>query len=225
MQDSNKRLLYSLVSRGEQVLAEHIVNRMTGNFTTVARTLLGKIPPEDGKASYAYDRYLFHYIVKGGLTYLCMADETMGRTVPYDFLREVCSRFEAAFGDRAKTAIAYAFNADFEGELARQMEAFNEKARNVKIAKVQKELSDVKDIMVQNIDKVLARGEKIELLVDKSSNLDRQALVFKKEATKMKRAFWWKSVRAWLLIFFAALIILYVILAFSCGGLSIPKCR
>jgi vesicle-associated membrane protein 72 len=37
------------------------------------------------------------------------------------------------------------------------------------------QVSEVKNIMVDNIEKVLERGEKIELLVDKTDNLRFQA--------------------------------------------------
>jgi hypothetical protein len=38
-----------------------------------------------------------------------------------------------------------------------------------KIAKIRQQLGEVKDVMLENIDRVLLRGEKIELLVDKTS--------------------------------------------------------
>lgn len=46
--------LYSLVARGKTVLAEFTFT--TGNFPTITRVLLGKIPPEDTKMSYVYDQ-------------------------------------------------------------------------------------------------------------------------------------------------------------------------
>ena len=44
----------------------------TGNFPTVTRVLLAKIPGQDGRMSYQYDDYIFHYVVDGGICYLCM---------------------------------------------------------------------------------------------------------------------------------------------------------
>lgn len=46
--------LYSLVARGKTVLAEFTFT--TGNFPTITRVLLAKIPPEDTKMSYVYDQ-------------------------------------------------------------------------------------------------------------------------------------------------------------------------
>lgn len=33
----------------------------TGNFPTVTRVLLAKIPSQDGRMTYVYDNYTFHY--------------------------------------------------------------------------------------------------------------------------------------------------------------------
>lgn len=80
------------------------------------------------------------------------------------------------------------------------------------------EIEQVKDVMVHNIgmailyfclrkvcngcpsekltdlyillERVLERGERIELLVDKTDNLNQQAFAFKKRSTQLKVCFW-----------------------------------
>jgi len=216
-------IIYSLVSRGSQVLAEFTSSGLTGNFSSVTRVLLQKIPAADGKLSYIYDKYVFHYVVADGLTYLCMTDKEFARLNAFQFLSEIKARFLATYGERAKTAIAFAFNADFQRVLQQQMEKFNAQ-KNDKIAKIQEEVSQVKDVMIKNIDKVLERGEKIDLLVDKTEVLDQHAHKFKKGSTRLRRAMWWKNVKLTLLIILFLLIVIYVILAASCGGLDLKGC-
>lgn len=59
--------MYSLISRDVNVLAEQTSAGVQGNFASITRVLLKKIPAnEDSKMSYAYDSYIFHYAVKGG---------------------------------------------------------------------------------------------------------------------------------------------------------------
>ncbi|KAJ0700017.1 putative v-SNARE, coiled-coil domain-containing protein [Helianthus annuus] len=48
-----------------------------------------------------------------------------------------------------------------------------------KLSKVKAHVSEVKGVMMENIEKVLDRGEKIELLVDKTENLRSQVSEFK----------------------------------------------
>jgi len=50
------------------------------------------------------------------------------------------------------------------------------------------------------IDRVLERGEKIELLVDKSDQLDQHAFKFKSHSRSLKRAMWWKNAKLIILI-------------------------
>ena len=48
------------------------------------------------------------------------------------------------------------------------------------------QLGDVKHVMVESIEKVLERGEKIELLVDKTDRLNETAFRFEKSSRQLK---------------------------------------
>jgi synaptobrevin family protein YKT6 len=50
---------------------------------------------------------------------------------------------------------------------------------------VQREIEEVKLIMVENIDKVLERGEKIDDLVEKSNTLSIESKKFYKKSKKL----------------------------------------
>ena len=93
-------ILYALVARGTTVLAEF--TSTSGNFPTITRVLLGKIPEEDGKMSYVYDQFVFHYVVENKITFLCMADENAKRRVPFAFLDDIKVRERARSAQRAR---------------------------------------------------------------------------------------------------------------------------
>lgn len=78
--------------------------------------------------------------------------------------------------------------------------------------------------MIKNIDKVLERGEKIELLVDKTEVLDQHAFKFKRQAKILKRSMWWKNVKLIVIIILILLAITLIILFIACGGVKLPKC-
>lgn len=217
-------LIYSLVSRSIHVLAEYTASGLTGNFSTVSRVLLKKIPEQDNKCSYIYDKYVFHYMVTDGLTYLCMSDQDFSRPAAFQFLTDIKDRFQATYGDRAKTAIAFAFNADFARVLQAQMDKFNTEG-DPKIVKIRQQLGEVKDVMMENIDRVLLRGEKIELLVDKTEVLEQHAFKFHRGARTLKRQMCMKNVKWIIAICLILAIIIYVILWIACGGADLPKCH
>ena len=51
---------------------------------------------------------------------------------------------------------------------------------------VRSQIDEVKDIMVDNIDKVLARGEHIDLLVNQTNSLQSSSVQFHKTAKRLK---------------------------------------
>ena len=77
------------------------------------------------------------------------------------------------------------------------------------------QIEDVKGVMVENIEKVLARGEKIELLVDKSEALSASANKFKKASKSLKDAMWWKNVKMWLMIAALVSAVIVIIVGFA----------
>jgi hypothetical protein len=49
--------------------------------------------------------------------------------------------------------------------------------------------------MVQNIDSILQRGERLDLLVDKTDTLAGQAYAFRRGARSVRRQQWWKNTK------------------------------
>ena len=80
------------------------------------------------------------------------------------------------------------------------------------------EIAEVKDVMRNNINKVLERGEKIELLVDKSEALAESATVFHKRAKTLKWAMCRENAKLWAIIIFVVVAVITVIVLVACGG-------
>ncbi|KAF9970606.1 Vesicle-associated membrane protein [Actinomortierella ambigua] len=216
-------IIYALVARGPIILAEY--TNSSGNFLTVTEAILDKIPPNNSKLTYVYDRYLFHYICEDGLTYMCMADDTFGRRVPFAFLQDMKERFLDQYSyERALSAtVPYGMN-EFSKTIAKQMEYFSTNPNADKIKQVQGEIEQVKDVMVHNIERVLERGERIELLVDKTDNLNHQAYAFKKRSTALKHSMWWKNKKLIVILVLVMIVVSYLIIASVCG-FTFSTCR
>jgi len=208
-------IIYSVVARGATVLAEY--SSASGNFDKITQRILEKIPPQNNKMSYVYDRHIFHYIVEGGIVYLCMADEEFGRRAPFTFLEDIKSRFQSQYGGQALSAPTKGMNMDFSKTLQKQMDYFSNNPNADKVSKVRGEIDEVKSVMVQNIERVLERGERIELLVDRTENLNQQAFNFKKQSTHLKRSMWWQNTKLTVAIVIVVIIIIYFIIAAFCG--------
>jgi vesicle-associated membrane protein 7 len=81
--------------------------------------------------------------------------------------------------------MAFSLNQSFSPVLRRQIERFNDPSSD-KITTMKNDLSDIKGVMVNNIEKVLERGERIELLVDKTDRLNQSSFKFEKTSRQLK---------------------------------------
>jgi len=214
-------IIHALVARGTSVLAEYTPN--AGYFPTTTRVVLSEISSEDTKMSCVYEQCVFHYIVEDKITYMCMCDDGNKKRIPFAFLEDIKDKFVSMFGSKAATAIAFSMNSDFGKVLQKQMEYFNSPAGDT-FASVNNKLDDVKNVMIQNIDIVLQRGEQLELLVDKTENLQQEALKFQKSASNLKSAMIWKRVKIYFVIFLVVALIVWVITVIICG-ITYDRCK
>lgn len=215
-------ILYALVARQKTVLAEF--TSISGNFPTVTRVLLAKIPLEDSKMSYCYDDYIFHYIVDQGMTFLCMADEETKRRTTFAFLEDVMKAWREKYFAVEQTALAFSLDDVFKPVLQQRIEFYNNNPSADNISRVQAQIDTVKDVMVENIDRVLERGEKIELLVDKTDRLNQQAFKFERSSRTLKREMLWKKYRNYCILIAIVLLVILFIVAMVCGLTFTDKC-
>jgi hypothetical protein len=62
-----------------------------------------------------------------------------------------------------------------------------------KFSRVQDDLDEATEIMRHNIERVVDRGEHLELLVDKSEGFSNSARQFQKHSSGLRQALWWKN--------------------------------
>lgn len=209
-------IIYSLIARGTTVLVDY--TESSGNFQQITGSILQRIPlHDDTKCTYVSGSYHFHVIVDDGLVYLCMADEDFGKRQPYAFLEEIKRRFvNSSLKQRAISAHAYEFRRDFGQVLVSQMSLYSDPGydESDQISKVRREVNEVKDVMTENIEKVLERGEKIDVLVGKAEELDQSSQVFHRHSKRLRREMWWKNKKMCIiLVFVIAVIIAAIVLA------------
>ncbi|CAM9565381.1 unnamed protein product [Ascophyllum nodosum] len=216
-------IVYALIARGKAVLAEFTAT--AGNFPTVTRVLLNRIPAEATRMSYVWDAHVFHYIVENGVTFLCMADEQSRRRIPFAFLEDIKARFIERYGPSIQTAPAFSMNAEFAPVLQRRMDAFNCNPPGDSLQGVRSQIEDVRAGMLENVERVLERGEKIELLVDKTDQLNQQAFRFDRASRNLRRTMYWRKVKTTIAAVLVGIVLLTVAASTACGGITFPNCR
>ncbi|OIV94203.1 hypothetical protein TanjilG_28142 [Lupinus angustifolius] len=221
--ENQKSLIYSFVSRGAVILSEY--TEFSGNFNSIAFQCLQKLPATNNKFTYNCDAHTFNYLVDNGFTYCVVADESVGRQVPMAFLERVKDDFVAKYGGgKAATAPPNSLNKEFGPKLKEHMQYCVDHPEEIsKLAKVKAQVSEVKGVMMENIEKVLDRGEKIELLVDKTESLHHQAQDFRNSGTQIRRKMWLKNMKTKLIVLSIVILLILIIVLSVCHGFQCGK--
>ncbi|KAL6344351.1 hypothetical protein AAG906_037934 [Vitis piasezkii] len=120
---------------------------------------LEKLPAKaDSKLCFSQDRYPFHILRIDGLAFLCMANNTFERRIPFSYLEDIQMKFLKNHGKVAYYAPAYALNDESSRVLHQQMEFFSSNPSADTLNCVRGEVGEIRTIMVENIENILKRG-------------------------------------------------------------------
>ncbi|KAK2911293.1 hypothetical protein Q8A67_003426 [Cirrhinus molitorella] len=86
-----------------------------------------------------------------------------------------------------------------------------------RIKSLQSQVDGVKDIMSQNVDQILAHGERLEDLTGRSEDVLDGAKNFRHTSQKVARAYWWKNVKLIVVIVVIILVIVLIIIFLATG--------
>lgn len=230
---SSTPLLYSCIAFRTTILAEHTASASSG-ASALASIILPKISHETSqKLTYTHNQNLVHYIADapsdhpgadpsaGGLTYLVVARSDLGRRVPFGFLFEIKKRFLSAYDPHTNdfASLPPYGAANFNSQLKTLMVDYGttRAGQADAISNVQNEIDNVKGIMTENIERVLERGERIDLLVDKTDRLGGNAHEFRIRSRGLRRRMWWKNVKMMALLVLVVIFLIYLFVGFGCG--------
>ncbi|KAI3614357.1 vesicle-associated membrane protein [Moniliophthora roreri] len=149
-----------------------------------------------------------------------MADDSAGRRMPFAFLAELQRQFLDAPSSSSTSdpeLPAYGLQGTFGPTIANLMHTYNTAPSTDEFQRAQHELNQVKDIMVQNVEQILSRGERIELLVDKTDVMAGQATAFRRGARSVRRQMWWKNKK---ILGLSVLVALFCGAGLRCGSKS-----
>ncbi|GLT93356.1 hypothetical protein SLE2022_111530 [Rubroshorea leprosula] len=239
---SQKGLIYSFVAKGNVVLAEH--TSYSGNFSTIAVQCLQKLPSDSSKYTYSCDGRTFNFLIDDGFVFLVVADESVGRGMPFVFLERVKDDFKQCYGASIKNAethplaaddeddaliedrfsIAYNLDREFGPRLKEHMQYCASHPEEIsKLSKLKAQITEVKEVMMDNIEKVLDRGERIELLVDKTENLQFQADSFQRQGRELRRKMWLQSLKVKVVVGGTIVALILILWLSACGSFTF-KC-
>lgn len=226
------------------ILTEHTSpGTSSSSASALASAILPKISHSSpAKLTYTHDRLFVHYIADSppsnsnapdeqvtshaALTYLVVAQAELGRRIPFAFLLELKKKYLAQFkpDDTDYSAQPAYGSAAFNSTLKGMLQQYNVSPPSDSLANARKEIDSVKDIMSHNIETVLERGERIDLLVDKTDRLGASSKDFRLRSKGLRRRMWWANVRIMVLLAVVVIFLLYLFIGFGCGLPSWSRC-
>eukprot|EP01001_Neometanema_parovale_P010320 NODE_6552_length_838_cov_58.155245_g6316_i0.p1 GENE.NODE_6552_length_838_cov_58.155245_g6316_i0~~NODE_6552_length_838_cov_58.155245_g6316_i0.p1 ORF type:complete len:212 (-),score=35.75 NODE_6552_length_838_cov_58.155245_g6316_i0:117-752(-) len=202
-------ILYAAIAAKNEIFAEY-PEKEYPKLAEVCGRIISQIPLNDQprKKTFEESTYKFHYKSQGDHVYICVAHKELQMRVCYAFLESVASRL---LGGKAQ--------ADFQSpkKLLKERMEFHNNPQNDAITALDKDLEELKDVMFENMDRVLNRGEKIDALTDKSNRLALNASDFHKSARTLKRNFCLKHAKMVVLCSFLVLVVILIILMMVCN--------
>jgi len=238
------QLLYACVAHGNTILTEHTSpGTSSSSASSLASVILPKISHSSPhKQTFIHDRLFVNYIADSpsstsnapdedlsshaALTYLVVAQAELGRRIPFAFLLELKKKFLAqhAPGQTDFSSLPAYGTAAFNSTLKSMLAQYNIAPPSDALSNAKKEIDSVKDIMTENIERVLERGERIDLLVDKTDRLGGSARDFRVRSRGLRRQMWWKNVRIMVLLSVVVVFLVYLFVGFGCGLPAWGKC-
>ena len=179
----------------------------SGNMADIAMRILRRLPvaPPGARRSYKYESgYTFHFLCDSSLVFIAM-ERDVGADSAFSLLTRVQQKWIAQYGTATRLVGASSAYRDFERTLSDLVEQGDDVSSSTgapstsngvgahdgqgngacggdeemeELGAVQEKLEGIKSVMADSIEKVLERGERIDLLVDKTDRLHQQAFKF-----------------------------------------------
>jgi len=146
------------------------------------------------------------------------------RKLPFGFLLEIQRLFTSRYTPSLLVQAPPYGCAEFNNTLKATMYQFSQGENEDVVAKAQREIDSVRGIMTENIERVLERGERIDLLVDKTAGLQTGAREFRVRSRGLRRRMWWKNTKLMILLVFVCVFLLYLFVGFGCGLPGWSRC-
>ena len=101
---------------------------------------------------------------------------------------------------------------DYSSRLKEKMVHFNTNPHVDKLSATKVQIDAVKEVMIENLEKIQDRGQKIEILVQKTQDMDISAVVYRNRANKLKNLMCCRDKKMMLIVVIVATVIVTILI-------------
>lgn len=171
-----------------------------------AKTQVGSIPLSLYKTNVALSLYYVKSLLPSNdiVTIVTVFSDSLPRVLPVNVLETLLGDYKS-FREQHSSDVE--FKIKFNQIIKFQEADFNRSALEM----TKGELDQVKAVLNDNIEQVLERNERINLLVNKTDRITTLSNNFRSNTVRVKRKMWWQNVKFWAIISVVVLLVLLVI--------------
>lgn len=170
-------------------------------FASASGTEFRRRSLEDKKAGFNY-----HMLANGdGKIIGCVVTADTPARVAYAFLEAV-------------EALVRPANVDVRSikKILQQKADFYSDPKNDKFTAINQSINEVTEVMRDNMDKVLQRGERIDNIHGKSEDLVNQAQTFESKANELKKKLCWRNAKLTIMVIVGVGVAILIIVMIAC---------
>ncbi|KAF0975628.1 hypothetical protein FDP41_005622 [Naegleria fowleri] len=208
-------ITYSLITDGVELLGDGPKDDAALSSLIMDKIVKKVSKDTMEKRTLTSDEIEIHYKKSGNYVFFCVASKDTKKRLCWSFIDDLDSTFAAVTRKN-----------DIKGNrkmIKQKVEKWNDPNAD-KITALQEKLETVKESMVDNIDKVLERGEKFETLYEKSDEMLVEANEFKKGSGKLKRKMFWRLLVVIIVIIIILVAIIIIAVLAGCGFPTFERC-
>lgn len=216
VQDKPEILLMCLADKTGKIMTYHATTE--GNWAEALERVLAAATPNQ-RLTVVYDeQFHLHYLSREKYTFAVIADSAYSRQLAFTLLREVEEFVDKEYVDEAT-------NDELRMFLTQKCSYYNANQDLDKFTALKVHLEEVQQILLTNLEKALNRGEKAELLINRSKGIKSKAQAFRLQSKTVKHFMYVrKNPKQMLLIAAIIIVVVVVFLALYCEDESWHEC-
>lgn len=154
------------------------------------------------------------------LSFAIITDEKTARRTAHLALDEVSKLFKKMFVEspsKLNAATCEVFKAPSQQLLVKLSD---ENQVDDKVKRVKQTVEEVKGLALDNVERVLQRGQQIDEIIAATDDLQAQAQGFQRNSRSLRNQMWWNSMKSRVAIGIAVGVFLLIVYFVFCGGIS-----
>ncbi|EAY22776.1 Synaptobrevin family protein [Trichomonas vaginalis G3] len=207
---------YACVAKGAAPLAEF--STVTGNQQSIAIKMLENVDPKKPSTILEEGDYIYQVLADPDrMNFLCLAKKTATFQLRQTFLEELQRKWRVKYKNQGSSFEAYSKSKEFGPDIQSLFTQYNSE-RAAKIAAIKSNIAATQEKMAENLTQALIRGEKLDVMEEKSNSIKEHAEVFHRAANKVKNRMCFEHYKWYIIggiigaVFLAGVIIVIVIM-------------